>query len=150
LYSFASIFERILFADSQIFAASCCLFIAIPYRARIAPIRKPSANRSSFSTKTKKAWSRFACSPRLRATTPFSTISTNDPRPSWDVSVRLIPVEFESGSFSRENKRRISKFPVAPHHSVRGYVTENDSKKKQRIRRLEPEIDWLTEFFSFC
>ena len=38
------------------------------------------------------------------------------------VSVRLTPVEFESDSFSRENKRRISKIPVALHHSVRGYV----------------------------
>ena len=50
------------------------------------------------------------------------TISTNDPRPGWDVSVRLILVQVESGSFSSENKRRISKFPVAPHRSVRGYV----------------------------
>ena len=49
------------------------------------------------------------------------TISTNDPRPDWDVSVRLILVQFESGSFSSENKRRISKIPVAPNHSVRGY-----------------------------
>lgn len=29
MYSFASIFERILFADSQIFDASCCLFILL-------------------------------------------------------------------------------------------------------------------------
>ena len=28
MYSFASILERILFADSQILDASCCLFIA--------------------------------------------------------------------------------------------------------------------------
>jgi len=57
------------------------------------------------------------------------TISTNDPRPDWDVSVRLILVQFESGSFSSENKRRISKFTVAPNHSVRSYVNTNDSKK---------------------
>ena len=61
----------------------------------------------------------------LRATTPYHTISTNDPRPNWDVSVRLTLVWFESGSFSSENKRRISKIPVAPNHSVRGYVNCN-------------------------
>ena len=61
----------------------------------------------------------------------LDSISTNDPRPRWDVSVRLILESFESGSFSNENKRRISKIPVAPNHSVRGYVTENDSKKNK-------------------
>ena len=61
----------------------------------------------------------------LRATTPFNTISTNDPRPNWDVSVRLTLVLIESGSFRFENKRRISKIPVAPNHSVRGYVNCN-------------------------
>ena len=55
----------------------------------------------------------------------LDSISTNDPRPRWDVSVRLILESFESGSFSNENKRRISKFPVAPNHSVRGYVNCN-------------------------
>ena len=93
-----------------------------PYQRDKSPLQEKVAN---VLLNIKKAWSRFACSPRLRATTPFSTISTNDPRPRWDVSVRLIPVEFESGSFSRENKRRISKIPVAPHHSVRGYVSCN-------------------------
>ena len=39
----------------------------------------------------------------------LDSISTNDPRPRWDVSVRLILESFESGSFSNENKRRISK-----------------------------------------
>ena len=63
--------------------------------------------------------------PLQRATTPFNTISTNDPRPRWDVSVRLILVLIESGSFCNENKRRISKIPVAPNHSVRGYVNCN-------------------------
>ena len=75
--------------------------------------------------KTKKAWSRFTCLSNLRATTPFNTISTNDPRPKWDVSVRLTLVLIESGSFRFENKRRISKIPVAPNHSVRGYVNCN-------------------------
>ena len=70
------------------------------------------------------------CLSNLRATTPFNTISTNDPRPKWDVSVRLTLVLIESGSFRFENKRRISKFPVAPHHSVRGYVVGNCSKKE--------------------
>ena len=69
---------------------------------------------------------------QLRATTPFRIISTNDPRPNWDVSVRLTLIRFESGSFSCENKRRISKIPVAPNHSVRGYVMGNDSKKTRR------------------
>ena len=83
--------------------------------------------------------------PRLRATTPFSTISTNDPRPRWDVSVRLIPVEFESGSFSRENKRRISKIPIAPNHSVRGYVIGKDNIKKvtpELVRGDNGRNDW--------
>ena len=84
--------------------------------------KKDSAN---IFFKTKKAWSRFTCLSNLRATTPFNTISTNDPRPDWDVSVRLTLVLIESGSFRFENKRRISKIPVAPNHSVRGYVNCN-------------------------
>ena len=63
--------------------------------------------------------------PLSRATTPCCIISTNDPRPNWDVSVRLILMQLESGSFDSENKRRISKIPVAPNHSVRGYVSSN-------------------------
>ena len=71
--------------------------------------------------------------PSLRATTPLHPISTNDPRPKWDVSVRLILRCFESGSFSDENKRRISKFLVAPNLAVRSYVNGNIIKKKRAI-----------------
>ena len=58
----------------------------------------------------------------------LDSISTNDPRPRWDVSVRLILESFESGSFSNENKRRISKFPVAQCRVAKGYVNENVNK----------------------
>jgi len=44
------------------------------------------------------------------------------------VSVRLILVRIESGSFRAENKRRISKFPVAQSQVAKGYVKGNDSK----------------------
>ena len=67
----------------------------------------------------------------LRATTPLYAISTNDPRPNWDVSARLILAYFESGSFRTENKRRISKFPVALGRSVQSYVYKNSSKKRR-------------------
>jgi len=68
--------------------------------------------------------------PLSRATTPCCIISTNDPRPDWDVSVRLILMQLESGSFDSENKSRISKIPVAPNHSVRGYVNPYFSKRE--------------------
>ena len=93
-----------------------------PYQRDKSPLQEKVAN---VLLNIKKAWSRLACLSSLRATTPFRTISTNDPRPRWDVSVRLILVRIESGSFSDKNKRRISKFPVAPNHSVRGYVNCN-------------------------
>ena len=62
---------------------------------------------------------------------PCYTISTNDPRPKWDVSVRLILVYIEVVNFSSENKRRISKIPVAPNHSVRSYVNNNLNKNER-------------------
>ena len=75
--------------------------------------------------------------PVLRATTPLYAISTNDPRPNWDVSVRLTLVLIESGSFRFENKRRISKFPVAPCRVAKGYVTCNiDYSKKKADAEL--------------
>jgi hypothetical protein len=50
-------------------------------------------------------------------------------------------VLIESGSFRFENKRRISKIPVAPHHSVRGYVNCNidywNDKKCEKSCRAE-------------
>jgi len=84
--------------------------------------------RSRIRFLVKKAWSRSAYH-RCGLPHPYQSISTNDPRPRWDVSVRLILDWFESGSFSDENKRRISKFPVAPHYSVRGYVKKKDNIK---------------------
>ena len=64
----------------------------------------------------------------LITTAGYHTLRPNKhkrPTPNMGVSARLILRSFESGSFSSENKRRISKFPVAPHHSVRGYVNSN-------------------------
>ena len=68
--------------------------------------------------------------PLSRATTPLYLISTKRPTPNVGVSVRLILRYIESGSFDSENKRRISKIPVAPNHSVRGYVNPYFSKRE--------------------
>ena len=76
----------------------------------------------------------------------LDSISTNDPRTKLDVSIRLTLESLESGSFRArirneniirrvlrkclhfhcraEDVSTISKIPVAPHHSVRGYVNE--------------------------
>jgi len=56
-------------------------------------------------------------------------ISTNDPRPNWDVSARLILAYFERGSFRSKNKSRNSKFPVALGRSVQSYVKRKDNIK---------------------
>ena len=69
------------------------------------------------------------CLSILRATTPLYPIRANDPRPRWDVSVRLTLGYIESGSFRIENKRRISKFPVALGRSVQSYVKKKDNIK---------------------
>ena len=104
-----------------------------PYQRDKSPLQEKVTN---VLLNIKKAWSRFTCLSNLRATTPFNTISTNDPRPDWDVSVRLTLVLIESGSFRFENKRRISKIPVAPNHSVRGYVNCNiDYSRRKKIFR---------------
>ena len=78
--------------------------------------------------------------PLSRATTPLYLISTKRPTPNVGVSVRLILRYIESGSFDSENKRRISKIPVAPNHSVRGYVNNNLNKKGNPRLRGEDEM----------
>ncbi|PWJ34706.1 hypothetical protein IE02_2243 [Fibrobacter succinogenes subsp. elongatus] len=77
----------------------------------------------------------------LITTAGYHTLQHNKhkrPTPHRDVSARLILVLIESGSFSCENKRRISKISVAPNHSVRNYVNCNIDYWNDKRRRLLP------------
>lgn len=68
----------------------------------------------------------------LTAIAGYHTLASNKhkrPTPHRDVSARLILRCIESGSFDSENKRRISKFPVAQCLEAKGYVISYFRKK---------------------
>ena len=56
-------------------------------------------------------------------------ISTNDPRPRWDVSASPYSRMFEILPISERRLEQILNKTGAPHQTIRGYVKKNNSKK---------------------
>ena len=88
---------------------------------------------SKTLAKTKKAWSRRHLLTQWVTTTQSTNKhkTTHAPDGTW-AFVLFLCWRLKWWISASKNKRRISKIPVAPHHSVRGYVNCNINKNAGR------------------